>query len=443
MSNQALDLLIEYELLKSNGQAIAFHDLPESELSKRYSSYINARRMILVNEIEQHEYNSKLNAQFSTWSAKVSKQKTASSLLVYDKILLNDPLVSSDDSITLNNLIEGVNFFSWLYPLIRKNYVTVYPINFYNNPSKSVPLLQSDDAFKSSIPKDLHDFVHKNAVLKSVIPNDKGEMLVLREDAHLKRRTALNVGFIDDVTYSGVSLFLFQTLKDVRKRDDGALSAQPHWDSKRTLSEEKFNQWAYQAINQAILARLKAIYDQSSLSQKLGYTYVTESPFETHLLSLSGTKNAQNVSPIVKFMDINDTFIDINSPEKVIFLREKYPIAFDRFNKSLLSVAEELQSTEESLFEKKCASLFHKEILPQVDELRNIINQINTSIIKGTLASLGGITAAIVTGSVLPIVPAMMLSAAGGLTEAIPAISSYQLQKKKPAFIWHKIVKKT
>ena len=269
------------------------------------------------------------------------------------------------------------------------------------------------------------------------------EMLVLREDAYVKRRTALNVGFIDDVIYSGVSLFLFQTIKNVKERNDGTLSIQQHWDSKSTLSEKKFNQWAYQATNQAILARLKAIYNQSFLSQKLGHTYVTESPFESHLLSLSGTKNAQNVSPSVKFMDVIDSFINIDSPETIIILREKYPIAFDRFNKSLLSVTDELQSTEESLFERKCASLFHKEILPQVDELRDIINQINTSITKGTLASFGGIAAAIATGSVLPLIPALMLSAAGGLTEAIPAISSYQLQKKRPVFIWHKIVKKT
>ena len=51
---------------------------------------------------------------------------------------------------------------------------------------------------------------------------------------------------------------------------------QQHWDKDGVLSEEKFKHWAYQATNQAIIARLKAICNQVSRAQELGHTYITD-----------------------------------------------------------------------------------------------------------------------------------------------------------------------
>lgn len=78
MSIQALDLLIECELLKSNGKVVDIYKLPSEELSKRFSYYANARRACIDNEIESHPINMKLNAQFSTWSSRFSRENTLS-----------------------------------------------------------------------------------------------------------------------------------------------------------------------------------------------------------------------------------------------------------------------------------------------------------------------------------------------------------------------------
>ena len=441
MSNQALDLLIEYELLKSNGEVVDIESLPEEEISRRYSAYVNARKYLLDSEIDNYEATPELNAQFSTWSSKPTKEKILSSLLVYNKLVLDDPLVSSRNRISIRDLIDGVKLFSWLQPLIRAGFISLFPIDYFDKPSNDVPLLQSEDAFKSDISKDLHDYAHNNVILKSVIQSDKGEMLILEEAAAVKRRTALHVGFKDDVLYSGVSLYLFQTMENVKEVSSGSVNVQSVWDKNGILPKEKFDHWSYQATNQAILARLKAIYNQSFLAERLGNTYITESPFESSILSFSGQKNTDKVSPAVDFLSINDSFLHIDSPSTIVDLREKHATAFSRFNASLISASNELQNIDSSEFERRSTSMLHNDILPQVDACRDIIKQVQTGATKGALVSLGGIALGIATGTVIPLIPALMYSVSNALSESLPAVGALQNEKKKPSYVWHRITK--
>lgn len=440
MSNQALDLLIECELLKTNGDVVDVLSLPDEELSRRFSFYMNARRSGILHEIGAHPSDAMLNAQFSTWSSKFSTEKVLSSLLVYNKIVLDDPLVSSRSAISIEKLLEGLKFFSWLHPLIRSDFVSVYPISYYNKPSESIPLLSSEDSFRSSISPVIHDYVHSNAILRSAIPGDEGCMLVLSEDAFINRRTALNVGFKGDTLYSGVGLFKFKTIEDV-KIVDGRMTYREVWDSNGVLSEEKFQHWAYQAINQAVIARLKAVCNEAALAHELGHTYITESAFESTLLSLSNTQSVETISPCVRFLNVNENFLNIESPQQILKLREKYPIAFERFNGSLLSVSEELEGVGPEDFDRKSNLLFHKEIMPQVEEVRGAIGQVSSGVVGGTLTNMCAVALAVTTGSAAPLIPSLLLTVSQGVAGVMPAIRNVQAMKKKPQYIWHRIVK--
>lgn len=441
MSNHALELLIECELLKPNGGLVQLDSVPDQELSIRYSHFVRARQSGIYKEIKNHPKEKHLNAQFSTWSSQFSKEQTLSSLLIYNQVILNDPLVTSDQGISFEKLKAGLEYYSWLYPLIRAGFVSVYPINYYDNPSTDIPMLYSEDAFKSSIAPAIHDFAHSNVILKSAIAGKNDDMYVLSEDAFIKRRTALSVTFRNDTIYSGVGLFKHMTMEDIQ-RDGERLRFRQHWDKDGTLPEEKFRHWAYQATNQAIMARLKAICSQTALAQELGHTYITESEFESHLLSLSNTSDAQTISPAVKFLELNDKFISIQDPTKIIELREKHPDAFYRFNHTLISASDELHGLEESEFEKKSRVLFNKEILPQVDEVRQAVGQISSGFVKGALGSLSGVGLAIATGSAVSLVPSLLASISYGLTETLPAVRQLQSYKKRPGYIWHRLVKR-
>jgi hypothetical protein len=441
MSNQALDLLIECELLKSNGSVIDLDKVSNEELSRRFSYFVVARQGSIYTEVEKYPLDSKLNAQFSTWSSRFSKENTLSSLLIYNRVVLDDPLVSSRPGISIDNLKAGLEFYSWLHPLIRAGFVTVYPISYYEKPSEDIPMFSSKDAFRSSISPAIHDYAHANAVLKSVMMDDEGQMLVMREDASIKRRTALNVNFVNDRLYSGVGLFKFTTIENA-KRDGDRITYQQHWDKDGVLSEEKFKHWAYQATNQAIIARLKAICNQVSLAQELGHTYITESEFESTLLSLSNTQGAKQISPCVKFLNLNDDFLNVESPHTIIELRDKHPTAFERFNSSLISVSEELHGIDDEKFGDKSRALFQKEIMPQVDEVRSAIGQISSGFVNGTVTSFCGVGLAICTGSVLPFVSSLVISAVQGVSASLPAFREFQLTKKRPSYIWHRLAKR-
>lgn len=431
MSNLALDLLVDAGLITSSGKVVDISALSDSEVSSRISQYSNARIETASSEVETYHDSKWLNALFSTSSSEISRSKLLSSALVYDSIMIDDPLVSSSSTINYEKLKKGLELFSWAFEMVRAGYIKIVPISYFNRPSNDIPLLHSDDAFRSSIPEKIHDFIHKNATLKSVVQDEKGQMLVLTEGAEVSRRMALNVSFKNDYWTSGVSLYLFQTLENGKTT----------WDKEGFLNKEKFEYWAYQTINQAMRARLIGIYNESHLASVTGHTYVTESSFESEFMAISGDSNCSTGSISAKFLKANDSFINIDSPKTILELRDKYSVAFERFNYTLQSVTEELSGIEADRFEKKAENLFHKEIMPQVDEIRDNVNSISSSGIKGTLGSLVGLSAAIATGSSLPLIPALMSSFSAGLTEGFPAISQQQRLKNRPAYIWHRVTK--
>lgn len=431
MSNLAIDLLVEAGLITSRGKVVDLSTLSEEEISSRISQYSNARIETASSEVDKY-YNSQwLSALFSTSSADISQSKLLSSALVYDSIMIDDPLVSSESTISYKTLKKGLRLFSWAFEMVRAGYIKIIPISYFNRPSNHIPWFDSDDAFRSSIPEKIHDFIHENAILKSVVQDEKGQMFVLTEEAVVSRRAALNVSFKNDYWNSGVSLYLFKIF------ENGKIT----WDKEGVLSKEKFDLWAYQTINQAMRSRLINIYNESHLASVTGHTYITESPFESEFMAMSGDSSCSTGSISAKFLKANECFISIDSPRTVLELRDKYAVAFERFNHSLQSVSEELYGIDPGKFEEKAENLFYKEILPQVDEIRDNINSITSSGIKGVIGSLVGFSAAIATGSSLPLIPALMNSVCAGLTEAIPAISQQKRFKNRPAYIWHRIIK--
>lgn len=80
--------------------------------------------------------------------------------------------------------------------------------------------------------------------------------------------------------------------------------------------------------------------------------------------------------------------------------------------------------------------------MPQIDDIRSNMGALTKAGMKGGLAVLAGLSAAIVTGSAVPLIPALMLGGAGALTEALPLISNKMNIKKKPIYIWHRLTKK-
>ncbi|AOS84100.1 hypothetical protein BIU88_08115 [Chlorobaculum limnaeum] len=271
--------------------------------------------------------------------------------------------------------------------------------------------------------------------------DDKGRMLLLNEDAHEKRRTALNVEFKNDYWFSGTSLFLFKTISGSKKMDDGSLLFDPVWDKNGVLNKDDFERWAYQTINQAMRSRLLDIYNESYVAARLGHTYITESPFESEFLSLASISDKSKPSISTKFLEANNSFICIDSPETIIDLRTKYSKSFERFNLTLQNVSEQLLGYESDKFDQKARQLFQIEIMSQIDEMRDHTQSVSRNAFKGGVASIIGLSAAIYTGSPVPLVPSLILIAMSALNEASLPMSIKKRYEKRPAYIWHRITK--
>lgn len=443
MSNLALDTLIEVGLLNAQGAVCDISSLPDHEVSKRISAYIQSRVFQFPLELNGFSVSGRLSGLYSSTSVALTNSKVLASALIYESQIIDDPLMVRGD-IRYKDLMKGLNLFSYFFKLIRADIVRIYPLLDLVQPNgNEIPILASDDAFKSSIPERIHDYIHDNAVQNSVISNESGGMYVLSELAHINRRMALNVSFKNDYWQNGVSLYLFQT--SVAESDDDNsefFKLNMVWDHKGTLSKEKFDFWSYQTINQAMRARLIGISTESSISQKLGHTYITESPFEARLLNMT-TETPPNQGGEAKgFFDANGSLLNIDCPETILTLRTKNPKLYQRFNETLLDLSGELSGYEGNEFNRRARRLFSSEIEPQIKEVSNSLSAMKSGFTKGSLVSLGGLSASIVSGgSAIPFLAILGLGAASGFTESLSGLSQYQKLKKTPAFIWHRMKK--
>lgn len=443
MSNLALDTLIEVGLLNAQGTVCDLSCLPDHEVSQRISSYIQSRVVQFPLELNNVSISGRLSGLHSSTSVDLTNSKILSSALIYESQIINDPLMVRGD-IRYKDLVKGLNLFAYLFKLIRADIVRIYPLlDLVHSNENEIPLLVSDDAFKSSIPEKIHDYIHNNAVQKSVVPNENGGMYVLSELADVNRRMALNVSFKNDYWQNGVSLYLFQTSVTESDNDNyEILKLKTTWDPNGTLSKEKFDFWSYQTINQAMRARLIGISTESSISQKLGHTYITESPFEAELLNMTTDTPPNQGEEAKGFFDANGSLLNIDSPESILELRTKDPQLYQRFNETLLDLSGELSGYEGEEFNRRARRLFSSEIEPQIKEVSNSLSAMKSGFTKGSLVSLGGVSASIVSGgSAIPFLAMLGLGVASGLTESLSGVSQYQKLKKTPAFIWHRMKK--
>lgn len=442
MSYLALNLLIEAGFLLPSGKINNFSKIPHSEITNRLRYYAKARIQTAGSEINKDTSTDSISVLFSRTSSKITRDKILCASLVYKTIVIDDPLISSREQVSVKELRDALNFYSWAFPLIKRGFLKTLPITLLSFQKKEIPLLYSDDAFKSSVPFKIHDFIHRSAQLKSVIHDDKGRIIILREKADLKKRPAIHVSFKEDYWVNGVNLYLYQTMENIETKED-EITATLKWDRNLNLSHDNFSAWKYQVVNQAIRARLINIQSECELANNIGCIYVTESKFESTLLSAAtgDLEKHPTIHPAAKFIEANNSFIRIDSPSTIIELRDNYPDAFKRFHYSLLDIADRLIKASPENFDKDARKLFALEIMPQIDHFKDSINAMRANATKGSLTSLGGFALAFATDSTIPLISMIMSNVSSSMTEAFPSISQHQLLKKRPAYIWHRLTK--
>jgi hypothetical protein len=92
-SNLALDTLIEVGLLNAQGAICDIYSLPDHEVSKRISAYIQSRAVQFPLELKNVSVSGRLSGLYSSTSVDLTNSKILASALIYESQIINDPLM--------------------------------------------------------------------------------------------------------------------------------------------------------------------------------------------------------------------------------------------------------------------------------------------------------------------------------------------------------------
>lgn len=460
MSTKALTALKAIGLLDANNNPCDLSTITDGRLRSLLTYYYNDRSRAFNGELEALRRPDSFSGFVSSISAVNAAFSLLPSFLVYGHLIADDPLyrisvpeqeisrvqkqamgINKQQGIDRSEILNKLQYFSLLAPLIEAELLAVLPLHYLHLPPKELPLFASEDSFRSEVPQHIHDFVHSKAIIEPVIlDKDTGSLIIPHKSCATGSR-AICISFPDDQKYAA-NIYFYQEMRGLGvEPESGHIRVSMEWKPDTDLPKDIFDAWVYQSINRTIIQRLRSVASEFRLAQSLGHLYITESAFESSLLSQSGAKSPP-VHTAVEFLQANETMIPIQSPQQVLAIREKNPLLFDRFQAQLLSVSEQLHGLEEPEFTEKAKRLFQTEIQPQIDEISNAAASIITSTVKGSLWALGGIALAIISGSSIPFVPALLYGTASGLTETYSSVSEYMKKRKQPEFVWSQLKKK-
>jgi hypothetical protein len=210
------------------------------------------------------------------------------------------------------------------------------------------------------------------------------------------------------------------------------------WD--KIPEKKQFEDWVYQSINQTISSRLKEIASEMTLAEALNAVYLTESEFEATLCGKLGIEgNHSNAVDAVNFLRANEPRLTIENAAQVLSIRESNPRMFERFHSTLLSASASLHGSDD--FSSKAQRLLESEVIPQIEEIETAGRKVFYNLAGGVIKAGATLGFAYVTGTTLPMAAVLGYGALLMAGTALPAIPEYLKERKRPAYIWRKIIK--
>ncbi|MGI6098895.1 MAG: hypothetical protein ACOYD3_03940 [Kiritimatiellia bacterium] len=461
MSKHALELLNSVGFLDKNDDIVDLSRHKESELKKIIAYYANSRRKALEGEISQIDISKGLSSLVSSISAKSDVPTILPSMLVYDRLLVDDPLfrlhredsdflrannkmlgLSMEENLEHKKVIDTLQFFKKLAPLMRHGMVFCLPLaGLHRPPTTKMAINYSNDCFKSAVPDVVHDFIHDNAIISEMqpAPDGKGFLILGREPN--KPTRAIMVTFQRDNALSRHPFYLLHEMQPTAQLSDTrfAVTLNVPWDS--PPNERDYRTWVYQSINKTIGHRLKAMSTEIAIAEKVGAVYTTESDFEAQLCGKLGLKDADHDAPAdaVNFLRANEPRLRIDSAYSVLRLRLDNPQMFEQFQDTLIEVSSQLHGAND--FDHKARRLLSTEIIPQVLEIETAAKKLRGAITGAVLETSTTIGLALLSGESLPFATVLGLGTAMTAAKSFPSVSEYLSVRKRPAFIWRQITR--
>lgn len=385
----------------------------ELELKNEFTKY---RNYILKNMSKLHEEITLYANQIKIFSIDkfIDFSKIRQMSFYLDQVIISDPLfkiatpsslnqdvfseylgVKKESTINKKGLTEIIQNFKKAEVLVEATYLKFFPTSYFFESKSEIPLLYSETQFYDVLPRNIIDLYYQNTKLCTFKKN--GKYLTINKS--FERDRTLEVLFQNDDT-------VFQNMYNLLEQkiisyDEKTSTAKFVMSLPNTIpSEESFNNWVNQSINQSAISHFKKISLDINLSTKLKAQYITTSSFvDTILKNQFNLKSdiKSHVSNLMLNFDLN-FFEDIDIKD-LMAIRKNDGEEFEVFRRELEKQLRDIKNEKDtSIIQSKIQDVKHELDEVQIASINSKIKKIRKkSSINFTLGT-AGLGASFVTG---------------------------------------------
>lgn len=461
MSKRAVQLLKAIGLLDSQGAVADVDRMPEQELRDILAYYVRSRREGADTEVTSLANQPlPLQAFLSSVSASNAVIPILPSLLLFGRVYAEDPVFKfafpatqhkkshqqafgGDPNAPIDRvmLVNKLTYFSMLQGFIEDGILAALPIHLLHAPPDALPMYYSEDRFRSNVPTGVYDYVHSHALIRDAILDRSTGHLIIPQRPKQDPSRSIAVAFKNDNVNAGM-VYFYQEMRYEGETPDGKLmKVSFEVDFDKPISKAAYDAWVEQSVNRTVLNRLSAVGAETHVASRLQATYLTESAFESRLLSLAGgiVSPAGSSDRAVNFLRTNADCLRLDDPNVVLRLRRQSPSVFAAFRQALMDAASELQGCDPENFPTEAQRVLRRCIRSHSDAVRQCVRNAIAGSVGGALVATNSISLALLSGVSLPLGAIAAVIASGAAGTALPSISEYLDRRKQPEHILWKL----
>lgn len=461
MSRRSIQFLQNCGLLNKKGKIGNIQKCNNNDLAKRLTEYYEFKKDIFQDEINQYRSNDMLSCLLSSFSTKSTVESTIDSSLVFQKVFMDDPLfglvrannefvrnmedfVGVKQEFDRNAFFIALHFYQSLFPLLQHGDIAFLPLQHLHSHAVR-GIRYSPEKFRPYVPENLYPFFTENALVEESFSGENGERYILAKPIEKPCR-AISIRFKNDESGQAMMYLLHQAKVIDEGNNQQTVSIIPT-SIDTPLDMDSFNSWVKQSIQSTAFERLYRISVETSIAEKIGAAYLTESTFESHLCGRDKSQTvafSEDETSAVNFIHANRPQIKLSSARELLKLKSKNEKLFSRFHDNLLGISRKLsRESNKADFHRAAKELMRSEVIPHVNSIESAYSNLTGTMLGNAVKGIGTIGIALLTSTEnIPVASFLGYKGLEFLGETLAPIKLYLHEKRtNPAFIWKTLIK--
>lgn len=335
------------------------------------------------------------------------------SALYVHQVIISDPvfgfsLPRSNFSATMNqylgmetsgldrdDLANAAKYMLRYKKAIKLGFIDFLPLSFLHEPPKDIPIKHSEVLFSDVLPKELLDFFWGSVKVTPIQRRD-GHW-VIDPSIPLTPCRAIDISFSSE-RHKSYPYTLFETKFIDGNEETGEMKLSLEL-PETPPSQEYFNHWVTQSINQASRRCFDEVYKEISLASNIGTTYLTHSEFVHRLLQRSIPISSDLKTDVLNLtMDLDLPLLENVTLEYMLDIREKDGEAFENFRIELEKQLRETRAiTEPSELKTRLENITHELTSVQLREIDRKLSSVKSKMFPDAMIFVGGLVTTIQT----------------------------------------------